>query len=136
MKSQTGISETQWQKMVIQIAKTFGWIVHHVRANINRSGRWSTAVQGDVGFPDLVLCHEATGDLIFAELKSATGKPSPAQFRWLNALNLGPERLSYVWYPSDFDEVRERLMVHHRGPRCGDDAKPVAPVPGAGILRT
>jgi len=51
---------------------------------------WRTAVQGDVGFPDLVLVRAPRGEvgarLIFAELKAEKGKESPEQTDWLDEL--------------------------------------------------
>jgi len=124
-----GLSEAAWQRQVIQMARTFGWLVAHFRTALNRRGRWQTAVAADgSGFPDLVLVHERTGDTIFAELKTDTGRVSPEQERWLTALQTGfandAEALAHanVWRPRDFARVRARLMTHHLGPRRGDDA--------------
>lgn len=53
---------------------------------MNRSGQWSTPIQGDPGSLDLVLVHKATGRLVFAELKRERGKVSTAQMDWYSAL--------------------------------------------------
>jgi len=59
-------------------------------------------MQGDVGFPDLVLAR--AGKVIFAELKSETGKLSPTQREWANAL--GTLR---IWRPRDIDLIEAEL---------------------------
>lgn len=98
------ISEAQFQRTVIEAARRLGWLVHHVRPGRNARGRWMTAVSGDVGFPDLVLCHKNTGDVIFAELKAEKGQVDPAQAAWHAALPL-----AFIWRPSDWREIEDRL---------------------------
>jgi len=105
------LTEAQWQRQVIQMARALGWIVAHFRPSLNQRGRWQTAVAGDgAGFPDLVLVNERTGDVIFAELKRDGAKLNdPAQVRWGKAL---AKRSNYaVWRPSDFEHVRLRLSA-------------------------
>lgn len=112
------LTEAEWQRQVIQVARTFGWRVAHFRPSLRQSGRWSTAVAADgAGFPDLVLVHKLTGDLIFAELKRDCGKLRPEQEQWKAAIQAGGSRRFEVWRPRDFEAVRQRLMVHHEGPR-------------------
>lgn len=62
------------------------------------------------GFPDCVFVRAArrgrTGRVIFAELKSATGKLAAAQQRWLDLLaHSVPGVEAYCWRPADFDAV-------------------------------
>lgn len=98
------LSEADWQRTVIAMARAHGWLVAHFRPGMNQRGRWMTAVAGDgVGFPDLVLAHRRTRRVLFAELKRDTGRVTPEQTEWLEAL--GGE----VWRPADFDRVRETL---------------------------
>jgi len=66
------VSESDFQKIVINLAKMHGWLVHHPLPSMNRRGVWATHELGDHGFPDLVLAHPA-GRVIFAELKSDKG---------------------------------------------------------------
>lgn len=113
------LTEAQWQAQVIQVARTFGWRVAHFRPALNQRGRWMTAVAADgAGFPDLVLVHNHTGDLIFAELKRDDGRLRPEQERWRDAIQAGGSRRFEVWRPRDFEAVRARLMAHHEGPRA------------------
>lgn len=73
------------QDKVIQLAKMNGFRVQHSRPVQQKDGRWLTAIQGDPGFVDLVLAHKERG-VLFIELKSDTGKLSPGQLMWQQAL--------------------------------------------------
>ena len=98
-------SEADFQTQIIALAHLQGGIVHHTRSAMNRRGQWSTPIQGDKGFPDLVLARG--GRIIFAELKSEKGKPTPEQQAWLEALNWGAE--AYVWRPDDWPDIERTL---------------------------
>jgi hypothetical protein len=76
--------ERDFQRTVIDLARRTGWRVHHTRPALTQRGRWLTPVQGDVGFPDLVLCRPPR--LIVAELKRVGGRLTAAQRGWLDAL--------------------------------------------------
>ena len=99
--------EKEFQRAVIEYAKMMGWRVHHTLPAITQSGRWITPVQGDMGFPDLVLCRPPR--LVLAELKRAGGKVSPQQREWLSALQACAGVECYVWYPSDWDTIMHTL---------------------------
>ena len=63
------------------------------------------------GFPDLVLIKTASPDagrLIFAELKSSSGKVSVAQELWLDMFSEGGQE-TYLWRPSDVEQVVQVL---------------------------
>jgi hypothetical protein len=66
-------------------------------------------MQGDKGFPDLVLAKQRR--VIFAELKSATGKLSQDQEDWMTELEspVGGSHETYVWRPDDIDEIGKVL---------------------------
>ena len=72
-------------------------------------------MQGDPGFPDLVLAR--TGRVIFAELKAEAGKTTPAQEEWIAELGgrtatmrtLPASHEVYEWRPSDLDAIAEVL---------------------------
>jgi hypothetical protein len=51
------VKEADFQKIVINLAKMHGWLVHHPLPSMNRRGIWATHELGDHGFPDLVLAH-------------------------------------------------------------------------------
>lgn len=46
----------------------------------------------------------STGRLVYAELKVAKNRPTPAQEMWLAALRKSGVEV-YVWYPEDFPEI-------------------------------
>jgi hypothetical protein len=98
--------EKDFQRAVIEYARMMGWRIHHTLPALTQRGRWITPVQGDTGFPDLVLCRPPR--LIFAELKRVGGKVSSQQREWLDALQAcGVE--CYVWYPSDWEQIIHTL---------------------------
>jgi hypothetical protein len=100
------ITEAEFQRQVLDIAKLFRWRVAHFRAAQTSRG-WRTPVQADgKGFPDLVL---GRGDrLIFAELKRDKAKTSLDQDLWLDLLR-GTRAEVYLWRPSDIDTIAEVL---------------------------
>lgn len=118
-------SEKEFQAEVIRLAHDNGWLVHHAMPAMNRRGKWATHVQGDSGFPDLVMVR---GILVFAELKSAKGRVSEAQNLWLDRLSavkrgarrfatpgrsesfISPVRV-HLWRPSDWVEIVDVLAA-------------------------
>lgn len=134
------LRETPFQRQVIDLAKWTGWRAAHFRAARTATG-WRTAVEADgEGFVDLVLVRGP--ELIFAELKTRTGKASSAQREWLDALGRVDEAVQYVlrvardagleleleplvevylWRPADWDAIEVRLK---RRPRPGAPAAP------------
>lgn len=96
-------SEAHFTQRVIQTARWHGWKVTHFRPSRTQSGRWATAVQGDIGSPDLLLARD--GDVLLAELKTDTGRLRPEQREWL--AHLGDRAV--VWRPRDWDAVLTRL---------------------------
>ncbi len=101
------ITEAQFLKQVIQLAKLRGWLVHHQRPAMTRKG-WRSAIQGDAGFPDLVLVR---GDaLLFVELKRDAGPLLTAeQVAWQYAL-LRAGATAWVWRPRQWAEIEKVLM--------------------------
>ena len=98
------IKESEWQKTVERIARFNGWLVFH--APDNKPDFHGKVQNITAGFPDLVLIKN--GVLIFAELKSETGKTSVDQDKWLEAIS-ACKVLAFVWRPSNIDEVRSFL---------------------------
>jgi hypothetical protein len=79
--------EETLQAQIIELATMLGWMHFHPY-----DSRKSVP-----GFPDLVLAHERTGALIFAELKSDSGRVTRDQRRWLGVL--GMRHTAVVWRP-------------------------------------
>ena len=96
MPAAPNMTEDELQRCVIDCAKLFGWLVHHTRPARSAKG-WRTPVQGDAGFPDLVLVR--AGRVLFVELKSARGSVRPNQVRWRDAL---PDERYRLWRPADW----------------------------------
>ena len=109
------IGEKQFTDQVIALARWHKWRVYHARPALTKAGRWVTAMQGDIGFPDLCMAHAERGLVIFAELKAEGGRLSPKQIDWIDVLgecqNGGPGAgvLVYVWRPSDVDVIETIL---------------------------
>lgn len=79
---QLGVLEADFTDLVVDWAKRWGWMVNHQRPAMVRAGKFITATQGMVGFPDLVLCHEDRKIGLLRELKCGRNKLSPEQEAW------------------------------------------------------
>ncbi len=90
------MSEAELQNSVIDAAQKLGWLVHAERAAITVKG-YRTPMQGDPGFPDLVISKEGHFP-IFAELKSQKGKQTTEQKNWGNSMY----PIYVLWRPSDW----------------------------------
>lgn len=97
------VTEADFTQAVIELATYRRWKVTHFRPARTMRG-WATPVQGDPGFPDLVLARR--GDVIFAELKTEKGRVTQAQAAWATALG-SQYRL---WRPSQMDDIARELM--------------------------
>jgi hypothetical protein len=105
------MTETEFKDILIGVAKRYGWLVHHDLPAQNSRGRWGTHIQGDVGFPDLLLLHPVSGKLFAIELKSQTGRLTSGQKRWLLAFeNAGI--YNAVLKPSDMEYALYLLTNH------------------------
>ncbi len=101
------ISEAEFQKAVISLAKLHGWKVMHTQPAQIRPGKWITPTTGHQGFPDLVMTHPFRGT-IFVELKTDKGIVSNTQWEWINTLELSGEEV-HVWRPKDLEKISTRL---------------------------
>ena len=103
----TGLTESMWQRRVVDLAAFCGWRVAHFRPARTATG-WRTAVEADgVGYPDLTLVRD--GRLLFVELKSEAGRVSPEQRIWLAELSSVPGVEVFCWRPSDWAKVQRVL---------------------------
>lgn len=94
-KALVGLSEAQFQAMVVQLARLRGWAHYHTH-----DSRRSAA-----GFPDLVLVRER---VVFMELKSEKGAVKPEQRLWLaRLLEAGAE--AHLFRPSQWAEIEKVL---------------------------
>jgi hypothetical protein len=125
------LSEAGWQAQVIALARLYGWLVYHAPDNrpAGRTGRpQRLAAPEGRGFPDLVLVRRHR--IVFAELKTRTGRLGPGQAEWLEALDTvgdairatveadahpgppdpdEPDVAAYLWRPADLDDVHRIL---------------------------
>ena len=101
------ISELEFQKAVITLAKLHGWRVMHTHPALVRPGKWITPNTGNQGFPDLVMTHPFRGT-IFVELKTDKGIVSNTQWEGINTLEESGEEV-YVWRPKDLQQISTRL---------------------------
>lgn len=97
------MSEADFQKRVLDLAKLCRWRAVHIRPVAIGNGRWATPYQGDAGLPDLILARD--GRVILVELKTDTGKPSLDQKAWLTAAGLN----GYLWSPKDWAAIETTL---------------------------
>ena len=101
------LTEAEFQKAVIQLAKLHGWRVMHTQPAQIRPGKWITPNTGNQGFPDLVLSHSYRGTL-FVELKTDKGVVSELQWDWINSLEDSGQEV-HVWRPKDLEKISTRL---------------------------
>ena len=101
------LTEAQLQSQIVSLGRLYGWRIHAERPAMMRSGKWSTPIQGDVGWVDLVLLKDKR--LIFWELKSTTGRLSEEQKQWLDMLSNVPNVLAECVYPSDWEHIQRVL---------------------------
>lgn len=105
--------EAVFQAQVVQLAGFYGWLIYHTH----------DSRRSQPGFPDLVLVRGA--ELLFVELKTASGRVRPEQQMWLDALRVVQEAVaitaaaaadlppvaveSLLWRPADWDALHARL---------------------------
>lgn len=85
------LTEKQWMRQVVDLAKTLGWSTYHPYLSIYSAKGW----------PDLALWRER---LILAELKTSNGRLSPSQVEVITGLKTAGVEV-YVWRPEHLDEV-------------------------------
>jgi hypothetical protein len=101
------VDEQSFQAAVVEVARLAGWRAAHFRAARTAHG-WKVPVTADgQGWPDLVLLRPPR--LAFVELKREGGKATVSQLEWLDVLPLLPQVETYLWRPSDGNELVETL---------------------------
>ena len=113
------ITERQFTKQVIDLAGWYGWLRFHQLPGMSKSGRWLSATQGDIGWPDLFLVHPKRCQIVIAELKTEAGRLTPGQELWLDAITGCWDRLLerndnltlrvFLWTPSQSDDIEAVL---------------------------
>lgn len=95
------MTEATLQTRVEALAHDLGWLTYHAPDNrpvTARSGR-RYVQRVTAGFTDLVLVRGPV--LLFAELKTQTGRVDPAQRRWHAALTDAGQTV-HLWRPMDY----------------------------------
>lgn len=106
------VKERDWTRLVIDTAQRGGWMVHHDLPAQKANGRWATWIDGNAGFPDLVLAHPHLGQVLFVELKVGKNRTTTAQDNWLHTFALAGVE-NHVWrFPDDRDTMFHRLLRH------------------------
>lgn len=98
------MTEAQWMTRVLDTAAWHGWRCYHPF-----DSRRSTP-----GWPDLTMVRR--GRLVIAELKTASGRVTPAQREWLADLSACPGVETYLWRPEDWPTVKKTLASNERTP--------------------
>ena len=103
MISQT---ETEFMSQVMELAHLRGWRAHHTRPAWTSKG-WRSPIQGDPGFPDLVLVRKCGKHVrvIIAELKSEKGRLTGEQKAWLRLLEGCKGVEAYIWRPKMWEDI-------------------------------
>ena len=93
------MTEKAFSQQVVDLARLTGW----------RVARWPTwrPTGTDPGVPDLLLVRQR--QLVFAELKTDSGKPTPAQSEWLADLGRVHGVHVHLWRPSDWPQIEAML---------------------------
>ena len=139
-------NEAAWQYTVVGVARLYGWRIFHAPAG-GKGGRADREqLPEGRGFPDLVMVRGPR--LVFAELKTRTGKLGPGQEEWLHAFAVVGDAVeslrlaalaanggalplachppasveAYLWRPADFEDVH---AVLGRGQERRHDLDPI-----------
>ena len=91
------VTEKAFQAQVLGLARLSGWLCYHTHDS-RRSAP---------GFPDLVMARPPV--IVFAELKTDTGKVRPEQRDWLAALGGCESVEAALWKPGDWKRIEEVL---------------------------
>lgn len=101
------LTERDWASQVADLARQLGWWRYHTY----RSDR------SQPGFPDETLIRDR---VVFLELKTETGKVSPAQHDCLSRL-IRAEAEAYIVRPRDLEPLASLLSLRLRGTHSAGD---------------
>lgn len=93
------LRESTFQDHLRTLATRLGYLYYHTR---NSKG-------SDIGWLDTVIAHPDGGALHVIELKVGDNQPSPAQRRWIEALQKVTHVDARVCWPGDWPAIVELL---------------------------
>jgi hypothetical protein len=96
-RNRRGLSERDLREQIRNLCKVLGW----------RLAFTQYSLRSPKGFPDLILLRPPR--IIFAELKSETGKTTPEQDAWLDGLRGLPSAEVFLWRPVDIERIADVL---------------------------
>lgn len=101
--------ETAFEDALLALAFHQGWLCHCERpAYSSDTESITTAIKGRRGYPDVTAVHPFKG-VVFAELKSATGRLAVDQRGWITELarydTPDSDVLVEVWRPADWPAI-------------------------------
>ena len=96
------MSERELLAAVVEVARLLGYLVHHTRPAMTGRG-WRTPLQGQAGFPDVVIVGR--GRVLFRELKVDRNKLTPGQEAWIAALEEAGADVG-LWTDADWQAGR------------------------------
>lgn len=102
-------TEAECENTIIQTAKQFGWLVHGERPAYRQSGKFSNAIKGHVGWPDLVLMRPP--QLLVIELKRPPNRTTPQQDRWLDAFRACGIDAEVIYVPDEMQQLCQMLAT-------------------------
>ena len=94
----TAMSERQLQEAIIEAAELHRWMVYHTY-----DSRRSKA-----GFPDLMMVRD--GVLLALEMKTESGRLTPEQTEWIDALQSVPGVKAALVRPRDLDRLITKVL--------------------------
>lgn len=97
-KLRRNVAEKDFQVDVQDLLTRGGWLWAHIK---------DARRQAATGLPDIVAVKGQR--LLFAELKTMTGRVTPEQEEWLKRVkDAGAE--SFIWRPADWDSIAWTLL--------------------------
>lgn len=105
------LSEAEFQKAVVTLARRHGFLVNHVYRSKLADGSWRTTTTYK-GFPDLTLVKRRR--LVFLELKKVGESATVEQRRWIATAQTVPGIEAWVVDATDWPEVH--ALITRRDP--------------------
>lgn len=91
------LSETDWQKVLVNFMEEQGWIVNHIGRARTASGDWVTPTTSS-GWPDLLAVRGPR--LLAVEVKDRRKPIDEAQIAWLAAFSMNPATNAWCLRPT------------------------------------